>query len=354
MQFGVFSLLQEAEGEYANYLEKQLRNYFKAADSMQYYGVAKLTKEITVAIIKAIRFSYNASYDKAIKTINNTLGKLQKSGVELFTTLGELESRMSSENSYKMSANVFFKGRIMETCREVKKKDLLHIPFNKRYKVRNQRYSVSGCPFIYLGKSSYIDWLELGKPNFNTLYLSGFEVKAEVKLLNMCYTSTDCIQVVSPRREDLLAYPLIYASSFKVPYERKDEPFVPEYVIPQILMQCALKNNARGVCYYSTKVTLNKQSKPLAMCLALLARNNAHRKYCNQGLLFQCITEPIAFQEVQLLPKDEVNRGILDSNCSQLVTLANKMIDYHRTNFFMVDQWIITNEMVKVKQGEDS
>lgn len=354
MNFKNFSLPQKAEGDYADYLKKQLTGFCEEANNFLSSEDIELLNKIVNLINAAIQSYYRARFNDAVNKITTILDLLQKSDVRLFSTLKDIEHRALSENGYKMVENVFFKGRIMESCQEVEKKDLLHIPFNKRYKVRNQRYSVSGCPFIYLGKTSYIDWLELGKPNFSNLYLSGFEVKAEIKLLNMCYTSTDCIQVESPRREDLLAYPLIYASSLKVPYERKDEPFVPEYVIPQILMQCALKNNASGVCYYSTKIPLNNQSKSLAMCLAILAQNNDSGNYCSQELFFENITDPIVYQDVQLLPKDEFNRGGLVPACSQFITLANKLIDYHRTSFFTVDQWIITNKIAKVKHGENS
>src|SRR5690554_3224056 len=51
--------------------------------------------------------------------------------------------------------------------------DFFHIPFSKRNKISNQRFSISGKPLLYLGYSVACVEQELGK-NLNNISLSAF------------------------------------------------------------------------------------------------------------------------------------------------------------------------------------
>src|SRR4029077_14880750 len=58
----------------------------------------------------------------------------------------------------------------------LEKRSLFHIPFNERHKVARQRYSIPGLPCLYLGGTLYVCWLEMNRPNFDSLFISRFRV----------------------------------------------------------------------------------------------------------------------------------------------------------------------------------
>lgn len=67
------------------------------------------------------------------------------------------------------------------------KSEMFHIPFNLRHLVKTQRYSIPGVPCLYFGSSSYIAWKEMGEPALDSVYISRFETRKPVKVLNFGY-----------------------------------------------------------------------------------------------------------------------------------------------------------------------
>ena len=142
------------------------------------------------------------------------------------------------------------------------KEEMFHIPFDKRYLVLNNRFSVYGFPSLYLGESTYICWEEMGNPNFDTCNISMFSNNLTLPVINL-----------SPIMEKLdidkiLKYPLAYVCSLGASHH--DSPFKEEYVIPQILMQCLLIDNkvnpqvsCIGVRYISNKAYTQRPLFPL-------------------------------------------------------------------------------------------
>ncbi|MDD8964989.1 hypothetical protein LAY44_22110, partial [Escherichia coli] len=70
------------------------------------------------------------------------------------------------------------------------RKDLFHIPFKLRHRVSAMRFSVSGLPCLYLGTSIFVCWQEMGKPDFDKLYISSFisnNDNSHVRILDLGY-----------------------------------------------------------------------------------------------------------------------------------------------------------------------
>ena len=142
------------------------------------------------------------------------------------------------------------------------KEEMFHIPFEKRYLVSNERFSVNGVPSLYLSESTYICWEEMGNPNFDTCNTSMFINEKKLLVINL-----------APIMEDfdvnnILKYPLAYVCSLGV--NHPGHPFKEEYVIPQILMQCLLIYNKSnpdtsvvGIRYLSNKAYKQRPLFPL-------------------------------------------------------------------------------------------
>ena len=58
----------------------------------------------------------------------------------------------------------FYRVRISKNSKLTKPKDLFHIPYDKRYLVSNERYSLAGHPCLYLASALQIAWQECGYP----------------------------------------------------------------------------------------------------------------------------------------------------------------------------------------------
>ena len=85
--------------------------------------------------------------------------------------------------------DVFYRGRMAE--KNIDKSDMFHIPFKKAYLIKNQRFSVTGQPVLYITDKpvGLINELELKNENeekiFHDLHVSRFEYNDSENSLNL-------------------------------------------------------------------------------------------------------------------------------------------------------------------------
>lgn len=150
----------------------------------------------------------------------------------------------------------FYRLRSSDDYRLFSKEEMFHLPFEKCQKTSNYRFSISGLPILYFGSSMYGCWLEANQPDIEKANVALYQIDSE--------TCVKCLPMIIPKRGDKVTkeriklLPLILASTMKV--QQPNEPFRPEYVIPQLLTECVLKYNAEhepdyilGIKYLSTK-----------------------------------------------------------------------------------------------------
>lgn len=160
--------------------------------------------------------------------------------------------------------DIFFKGRIDKSI--LTKWEMFHIPFNKRYLIKNQRYSLTGQPIIYLGKSilDIMKELDIDDESSKYLKISSVKIKDDLKvydLRNDIYKILNKMEFFNlfgeKKRNDYKQefFKILLSSicSFERRKEHKDYTFCEEYVIPQILAQTLKNKEYDGVIYYSTK-----------------------------------------------------------------------------------------------------
>ena len=134
------------------------------------------------------------------------------------------------------------------------KEELFHIPFDKRRKVSNQRFSLSGYPCLYLGSSIYVCWEELNRPQIDNANIVCIKSCKPIQLIDL--RIPDFIYDVS----DYYRIPLIIACSVQV--QDTMSPYKPEYVIPQALLHALIYMNYKksedpsidGIIYYSSRL----------------------------------------------------------------------------------------------------
>lgn len=152
------------------------------------------------------------------------------------------------DESYETS--VFYRMRERkEGENEFSYEDLLHIPFQLRGKVTNQRYSIGGFPCLYVSTSLYQTWEELCRPYIQHLYVIAMRFTKQLSILDMRLMR----DITSEKQLKcyLQRLPLIIACAVKV--KNSNDFFKPEYIIPQTLLHTTKQDRIDGILYSSMK-----------------------------------------------------------------------------------------------------
>ena len=252
--------------------------------------------------------------------------------------------------------NFFYRMRECDNEYLFSKEELFHIPFQKRQKTSNQRFSLTGYPCLYLGKSIYVCWEELNRPKIENANIVGLKTLRLIHLLDLRMPTE--IQDVS----DFYRIPLIIASSVKV--QEPNLPFKPEYVISQAILHAIIShnntisspNNLNGIIYYSSSVndrqrlfddiglfeniivpTVNNTKDP-----------NAEQIYQNGFCPVLCntfeITNPVSFNTFQLRKDVKTTYVEWESDVKER--------PYNRTQMGVLEEHINTLDTQKIEPNK--
>lgn len=146
--------------------------------------------------------------------------------------------------------SLWYRSRMVEGRKRVQKaQDMFHVPFELVRKIGNNRFSISGYPCLYLSNTIWACWEEMKEPAMEDFCTSLVKPMKDIELLDLRFPNTGYNQTVE---NVLYSLPLVIACSVEVEYP--DDPFKPEYIIPQIVM-LALVNHEKyqGCTFTSTK-----------------------------------------------------------------------------------------------------
>lgn len=197
------------------------------------------------------------------------------------------------------------------------RKDIFHIPFELPHYIKEMRYSVAGLPCLYMGGSTQVCWMELGKPDLDKVSVSRYfalqgtnlrvlnfghrsqllaaQVHLEPHLFNGLSRDTAFVAA------QVACWPLIAICSMRVP--DRSSPERPEYAIPQLVLEWITKTRAfHGVRFFSTHYDEYIDSPKTYMNYVFPASSISTQGYCvNLKALFQ-LTEPKTWTELKTLP----------------------------------------------------
>lgn len=190
-------------------------------------------------------------------------------------------------------------------------KDMFHVPFEMRGKIGNNRYSLSGYPCLYLGKSILDCWQEMNAPALSDCCISAFRFKSTMKVLDFR------LRVV--KANDLNDYlqilPLIIACSIPVPARNVNDIFHPEYIFPQFIMHGIVKGilnhivDIDGIIYTSTKYNLQVKFKvDLFDNLAIPVNKIQKKGFCSYLKNNIELTAPKCYENEMLLGNISVSQ----------------------------------------------
>lgn len=224
--------------------------------------ISEIIKEISIDEIKEF-------FDKIIDIYIEWIDSKGQEAMKNFEIL--LKSIEFQNYKYDLSNNVLFRGRSSEGI--LTPWDMFHIPFNRRYLIGNQRYSLTGQPLLYLGFSvlDVLAELDSNFEEFESVKLCAFKLKRDFRVFDLrnefykylVYNPLDDLLIGSDYKEEIRYndiknefFKLILASicSFEKRQEHRKFSFCEEYVLPQMLAQIIKKNEFNGIIYCSTKL----------------------------------------------------------------------------------------------------
>lgn len=162
--------------------------------------------------------------------------------------------RMTRDLVKAMDFDMLLPGTPLYKCREndrqilFSKDEMYHIPYDKRYLVGNQRFSISGLPCLYLGGSSYICWEELGRKDLNYTNYCGYSLNEGVRMFDLMLPSE------ITNEHQIRRIVIILACSLPA---RREDIFKPEYILPQCVLNSLIYRSyyahyAFCIRYYSS------------------------------------------------------------------------------------------------------
>ena len=138
------------------------------------------------------------------------------------------------------------------------RKEIFHLPFEMANKASTMRYSLNGVPCLYVANSVYVAWEEMRKER-KEYAISLFKNQSPLHFVELDSTPFHKRKYENDndKYDDLIDYamlfPIILCSALKVKNDDEKNSFKPEYMIPQLLLECS-KSNFIGIRYISTRV----------------------------------------------------------------------------------------------------
>ncbi|MGL5353360.1 MAG: hypothetical protein ACRDA5_08530, partial [Clostridium sp.] len=233
-------------------------------------------KNINKKSIQLINFIREINIDEVVTLFNSIIEIYEQwidsKGQNAMKKFEELLERIEFEDfKYDLRNNVLFRGRYSQSI--LTPWDMFHIPFNKRYLIGNQRYSLTGQPLLYLGFSVLDVLAELDSDynEFDDVKLCPFKLKEDLRVFDLrnefykyfkynpledLLINSDYNEQVSYNNTKNEFFKFILASvcSFEKRQEHRQFSFCEEYVLPQMLAQIIKKKGFNGIIYCSTKL----------------------------------------------------------------------------------------------------
>lgn len=197
--------------------------------------IKKRIKQLCDGINRAIESEYRGLRHSAFATIKNQLDgyKTSKTEIEGLALNKNIQTIRKGMVSYRMRKVE------LEEQRNIKRKDLFHIPLDRRGLVQTQRYSVPGYPCLYLAHSVYGCWEEMGRPDFGKIMVSKFVTQSDFRMLDLRVPSKETWD--SEMERCILIFPLVIASMVQV--KNSKDTYKPEYLVPQLLTEWVISKN---------------------------------------------------------------------------------------------------------------
>jgi hypothetical protein len=304
-------------------------------------------------LIKRDKLRIQRLFEDLINVYEVFISGKHQTAVSLFSYF--LEKYDLLDTAYDELLGCFFRARWIQEGEDYSKEEYYyHIPFNKRFLIKNQRFSFSGIPILYAGESLAATFFELGAPNleekgiavasFNYDHLAHVHFNSDfenIKNRNNIYDITNTIYEVindmffaaiekgikiGVSMYDQVAFPpnvivrsfrkfiLSQVCTFPRKQHIENQHFIEEYVLPQLLTEAIRNHKYDGILYPSTRfnkpvdIGTGWHSKLFQANLAMFT-NYSHSSFYDEELLKNLLPHVLNLKNIsQLNVEEEINK----------------------------------------------
>ncbi|NOT50255.1 MAG: hypothetical protein HOP10_03150 [Chitinophagaceae bacterium] len=309
----------------------------------------KIDEGSIVDKIKENKTTLHSFCDRLLQSVNTYYsGFPSKAYFEFEEALTFIADFLFPEKAGSVAINPdepYYRARQWESI-QFDRKQMFHVPFEKREFVTTKRFSIPGLPCLYLSNSVYVCWEELQQPDINKMQVS--RLKREnygFKFLDLSFSPHNVEQMLKGVTSDLVGkgitipgqpldnfarialvyimrWPLIAACSIKV--KERGGSFKPEYIIPQFLLQWVrLNKEIDGIKYFSIEANIQpKATHSLSQFAnyAIPTKEIKYSGYCPFLTKSFSITEPVSFATL----KDQIP-NIMEHNKEKFAIAVYKV-----------------------------
>ena len=231
----------------------------------------------------------------------------------------------------------FYRMRVCNLRKEIQRKELFHIPFEKILQIKTQRYSSPGYPCLYLGLSLYGCWEEMQRPDTESTLFSVFKTRKSFRVVDMRIPTLQ--EYLDNAEFYLKFFPMIIAST--IPVINSEDIYKPEYLLPQMILEWVIEKrkeiNAIGVYY--TSAFKNSEFYDLDHewdNIVLPVQKTSGKGICQELASLFTMTKPTCY-EYEFMQGNINNTGVWDGGPKRK-SLDNKKTDYYWSIFSRLEE----------------
>lgn len=240
-------------------------NICKEDSCMYWDSCKKISEEISKIDVEKFIYFFEGIRECYSNWVNSMTAEALAKFECLLRDYGLLPQCKSQEGIIKnelvvsdIQKRIYYRGRV--TKEYLGKWEMFHVPYNKRYIIKNGRFSLTGQPLLYLANSIVDVMEELGvdrndKEQIKYFKVSSYEFLEDKAIYDLrCNIWQDLKYVEKPTFNDRKMFRNILAIICSFPKKKglTDSAFTEEYVIPQMLAHILKREGYDGICHYST------------------------------------------------------------------------------------------------------
>jgi hypothetical protein len=367
-----FNQKSEKSSYFPNFVKKYLDSFLNLLNEKLHGKISAILKKNVKNQIKKINqiinYYFNGNIPAAFSKFEKYFAEIEVNLEKLYpyyNLMNRYLSRLDNIQAKERKLKDLFRGRrSLESMNEItSKEDMYHPPFSHRYNLRNERYSITGYPSLYLGESAYICWVELGKPNFDEFSVARYRFRKDyftfidlswrpqtiAYLILYIKEKYDCndhelIEFIS---NFLIMWPLLFMCSIEVPKKHSEYLFHPEYIFPQFLLQFLIvkKRKQEGICYFSMKREYNSPHLGFSYIYGdrlslnyVIPIHDTEKKGFSKIIQKKIqVSLPTSSQRLQILENHQYHYRTLWPNSHQISFENMRSIEYKRTLFGKIE-----------------
>lgn len=281
---------------------------------------------------------------------------------------------------------LFYRGRKISKTDILNTYDMFHIPFDKRYLIGNQRFSLNGQPLLYLAGSTYnvINELDIEEKNFENVAISSFYIKDEtfdvIDLRNPFYIYYDygsfqhninILPKITLKNIKSRLFFLILSSMCcfekRIQHKLKSENinvFFEEYILPQTVTQVYKSMKRKGILFPSTRIREDKENNLsdnlYRTNLVIFTNYNKERHYDRNLYEHLVISNPISIKNIEKFDLEEKHYILIANEITGLLfdsiwtTDSQKDKEYSKRQKTLINLLTLKDKLINSNNNQNN